>query len=126
MFGDIKMIGIAEQNLDEKNRIILPKFTNASKGDEVVLFQEKEYFSIYHLDYLIQKLDSLEKNELTDLKSFLILKRKYDEIMLNIFSKSTVDGQKRIHLPQQVVDDYQLNNSVIVRGAIDHVNIFKK
>ena len=126
MFGDIKMIGIAEQNQYEKNRIILPKFTNASKGDEVVLFQEKENFSIYHLDYLIQKLDSLEKNELTDLKSFLILKRKYDEIMLNIFSKSTVDGQKLIPLPQQVVDDYQLNNSVIVRGAIDHVNIFKK
>ena len=125
MFGGDMIIGISEQSLDNKNRIILPKFTGASYEDELVLFQEEDNFSVYHMNYLIQKLGLLEKNELLDLKSFLVLKRRYDEIMSNVFAKCSVDRQKRILLPQLVVDYYQLSHSVIIRGAIDHVNVFK-
>ena len=125
MLGSEMIIGISEQALDNKNRIILPKFSNASKGDEVILFQEESYFSIYDIHYFIQKIDFLKKSELLDLKNFLVLKRKYDDIMSNVLTKCCVDGQRRILLPQLIVDYYQLNNSVVVRGAIDHINVFK-
>ena len=126
MFSQEKMIGLSLQRLDEKNRFIMPGFTFASKGDQLILFQEDNYFSIYHETYFDNVISQFDQNSLSHLKDFLILKKQYDSFMSNVFAKVTVDGQKRILIPKLVKSIYQLDGNVVVNGALDHVNVYSE
>ena len=118
------LLGTANIKMDAKNRIILPVFSGINAQEKVILFQEKDYFSIYKEDYFNKQIEKLEKEELIDLKHFLILKKRYDELTSNIFSKVEVDNQRRIVIPKIIKECYDLKNQVCIRGAIDHLNVY--
>ena len=52
MFGKESIYGQSMVHLDDKKRIILPKFTGATQGDRLVLVRNKNYLSI-HISILI-------------------------------------------------------------------------
>ena len=121
MFGKKIMLGNTIQTIDEKHRIILPKFTGAEKGDKLVLFQEENFFSIYSLEVL---LNQIHQEVSVNLESFLILKDRNDQLSSNVLAIVDVDRYRRVLFSPYVCEKYQLNDKVFISGAIDHINVF--
>lgn len=125
MFKQSNIIGTVKRNIDEKDRIILPTFTDVDSGDYLVTYRDDSFYSIYALSYFLHLIPSCDKTELKNLKTFLENKRVLDNYFINVMSVNKVDDQKRILLPQEIVDDYGNGHQVILNGAWDHLNIFK-
>ena len=119
------VIGIAEQKIDSKNRIILPSFTHVKDRDSVAFFRDDAFLSIYGADYITKLIDEFHKEDLKRFKDFLVLKRKYDELCSRVVSRSVVDKQRRVLLPSVLRDFYQFKDNVVIVGALDHINIFR-
>ena len=71
MFGESSIYGKCIIHLDDRNRIILPKFTSAEKGDKLLLVRNKGYMSIHRediLDIKIRRLEELCLNSTGDIK----------------------------------------------------------
>ena len=62
MNGNI--IGIAEQKIDNKNRIVLPTFTQVKERDSVAFFRDDDFLSIYDADYIMKLIDQFHKEDL--------------------------------------------------------------
>ena len=62
MFGDNILIGKSIHNMQDKNRIILPKNSMAENEDTLCFIRENELtFSIYNLKTIKEKFERLEK-----------------------------------------------------------------
>ncbi len=132
MFQDRDIFGTATQSIDSKNRLVLPKFCGAEENDEVIVYQEEDFLSIYQKKYF---LDSISKVNFLNNKSFddfLTKKAIYDLKFARVLMQSRVDKYRRIQLSKEIVLKYSLirisdqdvNNSVLLKGAWDHVNVF--
>ncbi len=121
MFGDETMLSSDIKKIDNKRRTFLPIFSNAESGDRLILFQEKNYFSLYLKKVFFEKYQILHEKEFDTLDEWMFQKHKIDELCLKI-SEILVDNQRRILLPKEIVELYQLKDYIYFSGAIDHIN----
>jgi DNA-binding transcriptional regulator/RsmH inhibitor MraZ len=99
MFGESSIYGKSIIHLDDKNRIILPKFTSAEKGDKLLLVRNKGYISIHKQDILdskIRKLEELCFNSTGDIK--IEREKELFELYNSITKKMICDSQGRVGL----------------------------
>lgn len=99
MFGESSIYGKSIIHLDDKNRIILPKFTSAEKGDKLLIVRKNEYIHIHREDILdskIRKLEELCLNSTGDKK--IELEEELFKIYDSITKKVTCDSQCRVPL----------------------------
>ena len=116
MFGEKVLIGYSSCNIDEKNRIYLPKFTGAEAGDRLILIPENENLAIYSsttLDNYVEKISSL--NNPKEQKDLLKEFREYCE---SAIQELVVDKQKRVTLSTSI--DF-IDRNIEVRGSGDRL-----
>ena len=99
MFGEESIYGKSIIHLDDKNRIILPKYTGAEKGDKLILVRKKGRIHVCREDILDSKIKELERiclrstdPEKTKLEAELF------KMYSSILKKATCDSQGRITL----------------------------
>ena len=99
MFGEESIYGQSIIHLDDKKRIILPKYTGAEKGDKLVIVRKKGYLSVEREDILDTKIKELEKLcscSVDPEKSKLEIE--LFKMYSSILKKVTCDSQGRITL----------------------------
>ena len=128
MFLSENIIGTARVTLDTKNRFVIPTFTGVSFEDELILYRESNYLSIYEKEYWLKMCGLNYQNDLYNQKD------SFDYTFFDVLRSVRVDKKNRICLPQFVVDYYDLNcycnnrkisSHIFVKGAWDHINVFK-
>ena len=132
MFYNENIIGVTQVVIDTRNRFIVPSFTGVSFGDELLLYGDNGFLSIYEKQCLLDCFYSLQSNK--GIENFYQQKASYDSFFDGVLGSVVVDRQNRICLSQCVVDFYRLchydeNNKkiagpILVKGAWDHINIF--
>ncbi len=116
MFGEKVLIGYSSCNIDEKNRVYLPRFSGAEAGDRLLIIPEDENIAIYSsstLDNYVEKISLL--NDVNEKKEYLNEFRKYCE---NAIQEATVDKQKRITLSTNI--DF-IDKNIEIRGSGDRL-----
>lgn len=121
MFGDKRITGAKTTTLDEKNRIVLPKFTSAEKEDKIAILSKEEFISLYSSDY-IEKL--FFPNEVKTVEDFMLKSKIYDELSKYLVAELFVGVGNRILIPSILIEQYKIAKKVILSGAIDHLNIY--
>ena len=108
MFGDESIYGQSTIHIDDKKRIILPKYTGAKKGDKLVIVRKKGYLHVEREDILDTKIKELERicsrsvdPEKTKLEIELF------KMYSSILKKVTCDSQGRITLGD-IVDSREI------------------
>lgn len=99
MFGEKSIYGQSSIHLDDRKRIILPKYTYAEAGDSLLIINEGEYLAIYSESEFEQKLKQKEK-ELEQSSSRTKKAKKIELLILysSILKRVTCDKQGRITL----------------------------
>ena len=99
MFGDQSIYGQSTIHLDDKKRIILPKYTFAEEGDSLLVLNEGEYLTIHSEKEFEEKLKQKEL-ELEEASSKTKKSKKRELLILysSILKKVTCDKQGRITL----------------------------
>lgn len=101
MFGEESIYGKSIIHLDDKNRIILPKYTGAEKGDKLLLVRKNEEIQIHREDIFDSKVIKLEELCLQSTGELKIEKEKeLLELYNSIIKKVTCDSQNRITLSE--------------------------
>ena len=117
MFGDNIIIGYSNSSVDEKKRIILPKFTGAAPGDKLIVIPEDNRLAIYSSYILEEYVDKID--EIKDFREKKELLKEFREYCESVIAEVIVDKSKRIALSNIDFND----NKVIVRGSGDRVVI---
>ena len=117
MFGDKIIIGYSNSSVDEKKRIILPKFTGVAPGDKLIVIPEDNRLAIYSSYILEEYVDKID--EIKDFREKKELLKEFREYCESVIAEVTVDKSKRIALSNIDFND----NKVIVRGSGDRVVI---
>jgi DNA-binding transcriptional regulator/RsmH inhibitor MraZ len=117
MFGDKIIIGYSNSSVDEKKRIILPKFTGAAPGDKLIVIPEDNRLAIYSSYILEEYVDKID--EIKDFREKKELLKEFREYCESVIAEVIVDKSKRIALSNIDFND----NKVIVRGSGDRVVI---
>jgi len=132
MFGDKNIFGNGTMFVDDKNRIILPKFTHREVGDRLVIVKndESNSYDVYREDKYSEKLklqiDYLEDklNKTTDSKKReelqILLNALYSHVLASV--KCTYQG--RIVITSILEKDEKLDHVEVI-GAYDHLMIKK-
>lgn len=99
MFGDESIYGQSTIHIDDKKRIILPKYTGAEKGDKLVIVRKKGRLYVEREDILDSKIKELERlcshsTNPEETKEEIELFKMYSSII----KKVTCDSQGRITL----------------------------
>ena len=99
MFGEESIYGQSIIHLDDKRRIILPKYTGAQKGDKLVIVRKKGRLYVEREDILDSKIKELERlcsrsANPEETKEEIELFKMYSSIL----KKVTCDSQGRITL----------------------------
>ena len=99
MFGEQSIYGQSTVHIDDKKRIILPKYTFAEAGDSLLIVNEGEYFSIHSEKEFEEKLKQKEI-ELDKTSSKLRSAKKRELLIMysSILKRVTCDKQGRITL----------------------------
>ena len=123
MFGDKVMIGREYKIIEAKGRVILPKFSFACEGDELILYQDDGYISFFEKNYFLDLFKIREASEFDNPENYLKWKNYLDAIFLSIESVK-VDAQRRVLLSRDIINQYELFGDVYMVGAFDHVNVY--
>ena len=124
MFGEKSILGQSICTIDYKNRIILPKFTNAEEGDNLIVVDEIDFLSIYKEDTYMKKILLLEE-KIKNSNSIDELRKNNLKLLLGyrtILKKVVCDKQHRINLGKIETD----TNEIMCIGANDHLIIQAK
>ena len=132
MFGEKNIYGQINLKLDDKNRIILPKFTYRETGDSLVIVKNKESnsYDIYKTEVFDEKLqdqinyleDKLKKT--IDDKKREQIQKLLNELYDSILVKTTCDKQGRIVITS-ILDEGEKIDTVEAIGAYNHLMIRK-
>lgn len=123
MFGEKLIFGEKEMSMDEKGRIILPKFTYAEEKDEVAFIYPEagDYIRIF----LYQKVEALfnrmvdKQINTKDLKLMKDIQNTINNLNKLCAGTATLDKQRRVLIPEDVRNKLELNTNVQVVGATD-------
>ena len=108
MFGEESIYGQSVIHLDDKKRIILPKYTYAEKGDKLVIVRKKGYLSVEREDILDSKIKELERlcSKSVDPEKTK-LEIEFYKMCSSVLKKVTCDSQGRITLGN-IVDSNEI------------------
>ena len=116
MFSEKILIGYSSTNIDEKNRLILPKFTCAEAGDRLIVIPEDDKIAIYFTSKLAEYVKKLDRiTNLSEKKDLLIKFKTYCE---KAIVEVVVDNSKTISLSSNIIFN---NKNVIIQGSGDRL-----
>ena len=117
MFGEQSIYGQSIIHLDDKKRIILPKYTFAEAGDSLLVINEGEYITIHSEKEFEEKLKQKEE-ELEKCSSKLKNAKKRELFIMysSILKRVTCDKQGRITLGNIIE-----NNEIECIGAREYL-----
>lgn len=99
MFGKDSIYGQAIVHLDDKKRIILPRFTGASQGDRLILVRNNNYLSIHSEVNFERKIKELESRyEKSSGAEKIQIDIQLLEIYKSILKKLKCDKERRVTL----------------------------
>lgn len=126
MFGEDLILGYKEVSLDEKGRIFLPKFTGVEKGDKIsVIENETGSFKLFNLMYMQRIIDELNKKCCSkDQERIQLLSDRLQLLYYSYLTTCNVDSQRRIHIPQQILDEHEFSDKVIMQGSGTSLTVF--
>ena len=127
MFGDNGIYGKSYHTMDTKNRIIIPKDTCVEEKEQMCFYKENEItFSIYSLKTIKKEILRL-KTRIQRCKHEDIEKNQkvLNDFIMRIIDYTHVDAQRRMVIPNAIVNEYKLEKSLIFHGGSDHLKIFK-
>lgn len=126
MFGDNILIGKSNHNMQDKNRIILPKNSMAENEDTLCFIRENELtFSIYNLKTIKEQIKRLEKlKNSSNIDELNKIEEAINRLTFSIIGKNDVDKQNRVTIPKMVVNEYDLDGQLIFQGSNDHIKVF--
>ncbi len=119
MFGDKILVGYSSTNIDEKNRLRLPKFTCAGAGEKLVVVPDGNRLLIYSSTILEEYVDKID--EIKDIKTRKELLAEFRTFCEGVLVETTVDKNNRINLS----DNLHFNDkNVELQGAGDRVILY--
>lgn len=124
MFENI--IGTDNRLIDNKYRMILPKFTGCEVGEKLVLILKEDYLEIKELNVVLEELKELRlilKSAQT-VEMFNFYQDKINEITSSIENIVEPDKQNRITLGKDVVTKYNLTEGIKTEGVIDSLRVW--
>lgn len=126
MFGDNILIGKSNHNMQDKNRIILPKNSMAENEDTLCFIRENELtFSIYNLKTIEEQIKRLEKlKNSSNIDELNKIEEAINRLTFSIIGTNDVDKQNRVTIPKVVVNEYDLDGQLIFQGSNDHIKVF--
>ena len=126
MFGDNILIGKSNHNMQDKNRIILPKNSMAENKDTLCFIRENELtFSIYNLKTIEEQIKRLEKlKNSSNIDVINKIEEAINRLTFSIIGTKDVDKQNRVTIPKVVVNEYDLDGQLIFQGSNDHIKVF--
>lgn len=126
MFGDNILIGKSIHNMQDKNRIILPKNSMAENEDTLCFIRENELtFSIYNLKTIEEQIKRLEKlKNSSNIDEINKIEEAINRLTFSIIGTNDVDKQNRVTIPKMVVNEYDLDGQLIFQGSNDHIKVF--
>ena len=117
MFGEQSIYGQSTVRLDDKKRIILPRFTFAEAGDNLLVVNEGEYFSIYKEKILEEQIERKELEfEMANSRQKKVMKKELLILYSSILKKVVCDKERRITLGDIIDGD-----EIQCIGAKNHV-----
>jgi len=134
MFGEKIIIGEQCCKLDSKNRLYIPSWTGAEKGDEICLQQStlenetiiKVYSALKYCE-IFERLKKLRENA-TTAEDYLKYNAMIEEVGLSLNVITTIDAQRRITIPLSLMESSKFISSseVEIKGATETVIIRQK
>ena len=109
-------------NLDDKNRLVIPKRFRDSISKKLYILKGYEgCLSIFNESDFSSYMSKLENLPFEDKLSRDVLR-----ISLASIVEVEVDKANRIQIPTQIIKDYGISKEVIVNGVINHFEVWSK
>lgn len=131
MFGEDIITGEREISIDNKRRIVIPKFTGIEENDRLICIYENDntFFEIINFNdfkKVIKYKNSLSKKFLEDgdFEKYNIINQEMKKIIEEAFVSSRVDKWSRFVLDSNIVEKFDLNNKILVKGSLTSDNIY--
>lgn len=120
------ILGVFNRSIDNKYRIVVPKFAGVEKDEELVIIIKKDYFEIKELKTIIAKIKNIEsKLETASNKETLSFYQDMkNEITACIGHTLKKDSNDRIILGRSIIERYNLNNEVVIEGIMDGLRLW--
>lgn len=117
MFGDKAILGNRETKLDERGRMIIPKFTGVEENDQLVI--QKSYIGNF---YMIVNLTDI-KNKV---KRFEDLNKEFlkERLLSSVVGVVKVDKQNRIFFKD--FKNFAIDRKRFFHGSLDSLQVFKR
>ncbi len=109
-------------NLDDKGRLVIPSKMRDEAGLRVYIMRGHEgSISIYRKETFDKKMEEISKLPYNH-------KSARDFIRLSLASvyELDVDKQGRVQIPNQVLNDYQIDKDVAIIGVYDHIEVWSR
>ena len=120
------ILGIETKKIDDKYRIILPKFTGVEIEEELCLILRQDYLEIRSIESVKVELERL-KEELKKANNYEIdafYQEKINGITSCFKGSVKVDKQRRIIIGREIVEAYKLDEGIKIEGAVDSIRIW--
>jgi len=124
MFENI--LGTDNRHIDNKYRMILPKFAGSKVGEKLVLILKEDYLEIKELNVVLEELKELRLflKSTTTIEMVNLYQEKIDEITSCIGNIVEPDKQNRITLGKEIVTKYNLTNGIKTEGVLDGLRVW--
>lgn len=124
MFENI--IGTDTRHIDNKYRMILPKFAGCEIGEKLVLVLKEDFLEIKELNIVLEELKELRSllKSATTIEMFEFYQEKINEITSSIGNVVELDKQNRITLGKDVVVKYNLTEGITIEGVLDGLRVW--
>lgn len=113
MFGSIPIFGNSTNKIDNKGRIFVPKFTDAEKGDQLVIQKSDvgNYYIICNCTKIHQEIERLKDD-----------KTAIELLTSSIVDLVKVDSQRRINFRQW--ENFAIDGKIFIHGNYDSLQVF--
>ena len=120
------ILGTDIRSIDNKYRVVIPKFAGAKPGEKLVLILKKDYLEIRELSAVISELKKIVSNleNTTNVELINFYQYRKDEITSCIGNVVTPDKQGRIILGKEISMRYNFGSEVKTEGIMDGLRIW--
>ncbi len=115
MFGEKPIYGQSTIRTDNKGRFIIPKFTNVSPDDELLIMRDNNGVRVVSMEYIDEYIEYLEKlcREEMDSEKHQLIKNRLSNIFESILRHASCDNAHRLLLSNVL----EPNKSYLVVGC---------
>lgn len=122
MFGENYILGKKSIKMDDKGRIILPSFTYAEPKEDIVFMisDNMEYINLFSKNDIVNKLDILvsKQAKVQSSNEFNLIQAQINMFQNYCFGYSSVDGQRRVLIPNSLREKILSSNEIFVNGSV--------